>query len=86
MIIRELYTTRNDGVKLFINYSDIGMKIQQEQTGAVYDSAIDVEMASYTYTEINEQVDEHVDAEYHAPTPTKSEYAEAGRIMMGVET
>lgn len=42
MIIREFYMTRDDGVKLYRTYSDQGFRIQQE-TGAVYDEAIDVE-------------------------------------------
>lgn len=34
-------------------YSDAGMKIQQEQTGIVYDDAIDVPSKGYTYVETN---------------------------------
>ena len=51
MIIKELYTTRPDGVKLFLNYSDKGVYIRQDQTDTLYDEAIDVENAPYTYTE-----------------------------------
>jgi len=51
MIIKELYTTRPDGVKLFLNYSDKGVYIRQDQTDTLYDEAIDVEGAPYTYTE-----------------------------------
>ena len=67
MIVRKLYTTRKDGVKLYITYSDAEMKIEQSQTGLLYDSAIDVENAPYTYTETNEPVDEPIDPEYHEP-------------------
>lgn len=67
MIVRNPYTTRKDGVNLYISYSDANLKILQDQTGAVYDAAIDVETAPYTYTETNEPVDGPVDPEYHEP-------------------
>lgn len=67
MIVRNPYTTRKDGVNLYISYSDANLKIRQDQTGAVYDSAIDVENAPYTYTETNEPVEEPIDPEYHEP-------------------
>ena len=51
MIQREFYTQRKDGVKLYRTYSDIGMMIRQNETGVEYAEAIDVEDASYTYTE-----------------------------------
>lgn len=56
MIIRDFYMTRDDGVKLYRSYSDQGFRIQQE-TGAVYDEAIDVESTTHTYTETNEPID-----------------------------
>lgn len=64
MIVRSFYMERTDGVKLYVSYSDSGMKIRQDQTGIVYDAAVDVETASYTYAETDEPVDEPVD-----PTP-----------------
>ena len=51
MIQREFYTQRKDGVKLYRTYSDAGMMIRQNETGAEYAEAIDVEGAPYTYTE-----------------------------------
>lgn len=57
MVIKEFYKTRNDGVNLYRNYSDENFKIKQEQTGIVYDEAIDVEDAQYTYVETNEKVE-----------------------------
>ena len=57
MIIKELYTTRPDGVKLFLNYSDKGVYIRQDQTGIEYTEAIDVETAPYTYTETNKPIE-----------------------------
>ena len=35
MIQREFYTQRKDGVKLYRTYSDAGMMIRQNETGAV---------------------------------------------------
>ena len=67
MIIKSIYMTRPDGVNLYISYSDANLKIRQDQTGAVYDAAVDVEHAPYTYTETNEPVEEPIDPEYHEP-------------------
>lgn len=57
MIIKEEFKTRADGVKLFRTYSDEGRKIIQNETGNIYDEAIDVENAPYTYTESDEEVE-----------------------------
>ena len=51
MIIREYYTTRKDGVKLYKTYSDSKKYILQVETNVEYDIAIDVENAPYTYVE-----------------------------------
>ena len=51
MIIKEFYKKRLDGINLYRTYSDAGMMIRQNETGAEYDEAIDVEGAPYTYTE-----------------------------------
>jgi len=37
-------------------YSDTGMKIKQEQTGIIYDDALDVPEKGYTYTETDEPI------------------------------
>ena len=57
MIQREFYTQRKDGVKLYRTYSDAGMMIRQNETGAEYAEAIDVEGASYTYEETGMSID-----------------------------
>ena len=57
MIIKEEYKTRADGVRLFRTYSDEGKQIIQNETGIVYDEAIDVEDAPYTYSESDESVE-----------------------------
>ena len=38
-------------MELYRTYSDAGYLIRQEQTGAEYSEAIDVDDAPYTYTE-----------------------------------
>ena len=57
MIQREFYTQRKDGVKLYRTYSDIGMMIRQNETGAEYAEAIDVEGTAYTYEETDVSID-----------------------------
>ena len=56
MIIKEYFTTRKDGVKLYKTYSDEGFYIQKVGTEEVYDEAIDVENAHYTYEETDEKI------------------------------
>lgn len=56
-IKREFYMTREDGVNLFKTYSDENYKIKQNETGVIYDSAIDIENAPYTYSETNEKIE-----------------------------
>lgn len=56
MIVREYYSTREDGVKLFRTYSDTNRKIMQKPTMVVYDEAIDIEGAPYEYVETDELI------------------------------
>lgn len=58
MIKRELYMTRNDGVKLYRTYSDENYVILQVETNKLYQEAIDVENANYTYVETEEKIEE----------------------------
>ena len=51
MIVEEFYKERKDGVKLYRTYSDEQYKIKQVETGNIYDEAIDIENANYTYEE-----------------------------------
>ena len=57
MIRKDYYMTRKDGVVLYKTYSDEGFKILQQQTGIVYDEAIDVENAPYTYSETGDKIE-----------------------------
>lgn len=58
MIKRELYMTRNDGVNLYRTYSDENYVMLQVETNRLYQEAIDVESANYTYVETEEKIEE----------------------------
>lgn len=55
MIIVESIPDRPELVK---RYSNIGMFIQNDQTGGKYAEAVDLAANNYTYTETNEPVDD----------------------------
>lgn len=56
MIRTEDYGTLPDGRKLIRTYSDENYFIRQEQTGFIYEEAIDVYPVRYTYTETDEKI------------------------------
>jgi hypothetical protein len=58
MIKKEFYKQRNDGVNLYRTYSDENYRILQVETGFVYDEAIDIEDANFTYEETTEKIEE----------------------------
>lgn len=57
MIVNDFYREREDGVRLYRTYSNAGMMIRQEQTGAVYSEAVDVENSGYTYVETDTPIE-----------------------------
>ena len=66
MIVREFLKTREDGVNLYLTYSDKGFDIRQIETGFIYGDAVDVEGAPYTYEEVETSTgisDEEISAE-----------------------
>lgn len=65
MIKKELFRERSDGIKLYRTYSDENFKIKQVETGNIYDEAIDVEDANYTYVETNEKIEESEENEIY---------------------
>ena len=86
MIQREFYTQRKDGVKLYRTYSDVGMMIRQNETGAEYAEAIDVEGASYTYTETDKLVTDNFDIETASPEQLRERLIDtetAAKILLG---
>ena len=60
MVKKEYCSTRADGVKLYKTYSTENFKLRQVETGHIYDSAIDVENAPYTYVETDIVIPEAV--------------------------
>lgn len=58
MVIREFYGTRKDGINLYKHYSDQNLKIRKVGTDEVYDEAIDVEFAPYSYEETDMPIEE----------------------------
>ena len=54
-IKKELVAETADGVKLYRTFSDVNRKILQNETGIIFDDAVDVENAEFTYTEIFEE-------------------------------
>lgn len=64
MIVRELYRKRKDGVNLYRTYSDAGLSLIRND-GVEYDEAIDVEDASYTYTESTNKVEVIEDGDHN---------------------
>lgn len=78
--------TRSDGVKLFRfaapntktgeKWDKPQFKIRQDQTGTLYDEAIDVENAPYTYTETD------FPAESEAPPQPETDLTVADTLEM----
>ena len=58
IVPKEFFKTREDGVNLYISRSPNGVKIRKVGTDEVYDEAIDVENAPYTYEETTEPIEE----------------------------
>lgn len=48
--------TRFDGIALYRTYSDEGFYIRQVETGLLYEEAIDIEDAPFTYEETDEPI------------------------------
>ena len=76
MIQREFYAQRKDGVKLYRTYSDAGLMLRQNETGAEYAEAIDVEGAPYTYTETETPIE--------TPELTTEERLEDAETALGI--
>lgn len=60
MIKVEFYKIREDGVNLYRTYSDQNYKIQKVGTDEIYDEAVDIENAPYTYEETTEKTEVEV--------------------------
>ena len=51
-IKKEFVAKTADGVKLYRTFSDENRKILQNETGLIYDDAVDVESAGFSYSEV----------------------------------
>ena len=51
-IKKELAGETAEGVKLYRTFSDENRKILQNETGLIYDDAVDVENAEFSYSEV----------------------------------
>lgn len=61
MIEKEFYMKRADGVNLYRSFSTDGLKILKVGTDEVYDEAIDVEGAPFSYDETGIPIESEVD-------------------------
>lgn len=59
-MIKKEKITRDDGVKLTRTYSSRGFKIRQNETGIVYDEAVDLEGSDFTYEETDIKIESEV--------------------------
>jgi hypothetical protein len=59
MIVREFYTERMDGVKLYRTYSDANKYIKKVGTNEEYSEAIDIEGAPYEYVETDKEIEQY---------------------------
>lgn len=75
MTKREFYKTRADGVNLYRTYSADGFQIRKVGTDEIYDEAIDVETAAFSYEETNFPIGEEFDG------ATETDYQNALREM-----
>lgn len=64
MIQKDFFAVRADGVNLYRSYSDKGLQILKVGTDEIYDEAIDVEGAPYTYEEIDVPSEDATEADY----------------------
>lgn len=55
-IVKKFLETRDDGINLYITYSDENKFIRKIGTNEFYTEAIDVEGTPYEYTETNEVI------------------------------
>lgn len=62
-MLRTETITRDDGAELERTYSDEGFKIRQNETGIIYDEAVDIVPNPYTYTETDIPIEEEIEDE-----------------------
>lgn len=55
-IKKDFFVELADGTKLYRTYSDANKQIIQNETGILFDDAVDVEGATYTYSETDTEI------------------------------
>lgn len=60
MMVKTQKITRDDGVKLIRTYSSKGLKIRQNETGIIYDEAVDLEDSGFSYEETDIKIESEV--------------------------
>jgi hypothetical protein len=63
MIVKVFYKKREDGVNLYRTYSDKGVQIRKVGTDEIYDEAVDVESAPFTYEETDIAIEDYPDVQ-----------------------
>ena len=76
MIITEII----DNGKRIRHYSDKFVRILQNETGVVYDDAVDVLPCKYTYTETDERIETAEDEAIEAETELSKEPEENAQV------
>lgn len=56
MIKHEFYCRRKDGIELYKTFSDEDYYICQEDTGNIYEAAIDLSDTTHTYIETEDKI------------------------------
>lgn len=84
-IVKELFITRADGVNLFRTYSDEGKQILQVETGVVYEEAVDIENAPYTYVEYEEPIEPEFSDDPEDTNPEVEKGDEESTVMTRAE-
>ena len=60
-MIKTEIITADDGIELIRTYSDEGYEIIQNETGTIYEEAIDIQPLAYTYTETDEPIGSEIE-------------------------
>lgn len=60
MIHTDFYRVREDGINLYKTYSDQGLRIENEQTGEIFDEVINIENRGYTYIETDQPIEDEI--------------------------
>lgn len=56
MLRTELFVTKEDGTNLYRTFSDQGFFILQNETGILYEEAVEEENRGFTYTETDQLI------------------------------